>query len=66
MDLIGLTWFAALGASIGLARVLLYTALQLGKVPVVVPFVACYPLANILALLGIILTVSGLIFLLRT
>lgn len=77
-DRIGLLWFIGVGMSNGTATFLLYAALGLGSITVVAPLVAIFPLIavvlsyfllrdeklHVIGLLGIVVSVAGVILLL--
>ena len=77
-DRTGVQWFLAVGMCNGTATFLLYAALGLGSITVVAPLVALFPLMAVVlsylflsderlhavGLLGIVISVSGVIFLL--
>ena len=77
-DRTGLLWFIGVGMSNGTATVLLYAALGLGSIAVVAPLVALFPLIAVvlsyfllrderlhtIGLLGLIVSVAGVILLL--
>jgi drug/metabolite transporter (DMT)-like permease len=77
-DRIGRLWFIAVGMANGTATFLLYAALGLGSITVVAPLVAIFPLIAVvlsyfllrdeklhaIGLLGIVVSVAGVILLL--
>lgn len=78
VDPVGRLWFVAVGLSNGTATFLLYAALGLGSIAVVAPLVAVFPLMavvmsylflrderlHVVGLLGIVVSVAGVIVLL--
>lgn len=76
--LLGILWFVAVGTANGTSLLLLYMALSLGAVSLVAPVFACYPLITYAinrlllrqrdvtprGILGIVLTVAGVVVLL--